>query len=53
MCEASLWFNMGFRVDKKDQAFKRASGFKSKDPFCMIVMQPSYAGAKYALVSFF
>ncbi|GMN29842.1 hypothetical protein TIFTF001_002578 [Ficus carica] len=34
---------------EKDQAFKRASGFKSKDPFCMIVMPPSYVRAKYAL----
>ncbi|POO02661.1 B3 DNA binding domain containing protein [Trema orientale] len=35
---------------QKAEALKRASGFKSKDPFFMVAMQPSFVGDKSAMI---
>ena len=40
-------------ANQKAKALKRASGFKSKDPFFMVAMQPSFVGANPVMVSFF
>ncbi|KAK7835581.1 hypothetical protein CFP56_023411 [Quercus suber] len=35
------------RLNGKDEALKKASGFKSKNPYFMVVMQPSFVKAWY------
>ncbi|GMN29833.1 hypothetical protein TIFTF001_002579 [Ficus carica] len=36
-------------ANDKSQALKRACDFKSKDPFFIVAMQPSYFGVKYTM----